>query len=921
MPETLQKLTPDRDLQCYFYEPSAVAALSSTSATGFTVSGTWRQQFDWAVVEWNRDNVFEHPAFRYLPDGDLGGLTLSYQETRENCILLDSDLYPTVAWPTLRIWANPGSGEQIYQIPLLSYATAVAGSYGPATVEFTLGGTITEGDYVGIAFLEEHYPYKMLADDTLENAISNIVAGIQAYSPGMGAESSGTTITITYLGTGRPSAADSTTGANGNTIGAYTYVSGSQTEAWDAGSGLFSGGTSPTQWQITLPFASLSDPVLGLVPANAVRKLRWTYSAALQAGAFVRSEFQVVVSNWTVTGAGQGYSIAGPGSQRIEDDSGGVQYTGTWTSGSGNYSGGTIHSTSVPTSSVSASYMFSQDHSLYLGTRLIAAGTTVSIVVDGGTPVSVDLNVPGEDVLIRTLVGQLSAGTHSVTATHAGSSGDYFYFDFFEIAVPTTSLPTETSELKLTAATDWDTLHSQALAPERTAWMIDSLGFEARVNHYVGALWFYELVCAGQQYASATVTFSGSPDANLITQIILGTVGQPSSTDTTIEHLNLIGDTTETLATAFALLLNNGFTGVWAAASGSQLTIYSRAMGSEGNTITIATSANTTDLTITLSGTGTTSGSATFSGGVDGSWYTDLEVVPRINRAVRDWTQSYFTALNGYGFDATASFSTELGNGDPSVAAGIAQVYPDGVAVIVSTPALQTNFSPTSEAFWQQVHLDMATIMSNAGLTPYLQFGEVQWWYFPGDGSGMPFYDAYTTSTFQAEYGQPMAVITSESVDPTTVPQEAVFLPGLIGSFTAQIRAFVRATYPSCRFEVLYPPDVNAFPLTQVINYPTNDWTPTNLNCLKTESFTYTYDRNLDLSLGSMNFVNNLGFTPAQRAHLVGVSDPTTAWLKEVRLAEGEGFESVVLFALDQVCLIGYSLPLSRGMHRSVRFG
>jgi hypothetical protein len=46
--------------------------------------------------------------------------------------------------------------------------------------------------------------------------------------------------------------------------------------------------------------------------------------------------------------------------------------------------------------------------------------------------------------------------------------------------------------------------------------------------------------------------------------------------------LNLIGDTTETLATAFALLLNNGYTAVWAQASGSQLTIYSRAMGTAG---------------------------------------------------------------------------------------------------------------------------------------------------------------------------------------------------------------------------------------------------------------------------------------------------------------------------------------------------
>ena len=82
MAEQLTKLRPDRDLQCYFQTPSAVAALSQTSANGFTVSGCWRQASDWAVVEWNRDNVFEHPALRNLPDGDLSGVRLSYEEVR-----------------------------------------------------------------------------------------------------------------------------------------------------------------------------------------------------------------------------------------------------------------------------------------------------------------------------------------------------------------------------------------------------------------------------------------------------------------------------------------------------------------------------------------------------------------------------------------------------------------------------------------------------------------------------------------------------------------------------------------------------------------------------------------------------------------------------------------------------------------------
>jgi hypothetical protein len=49
--------------------------------------------------------------------------------------------------------------------------------------------------------------------------------------------------------------------------------------------------------------------------------------------------------------------------------------------------------------------------------------------------------------------------------------------------------------------------------------------------------------------------------------------------------------------------------------------------------------------------------------------------------------------------------------------------------------------------------------------------------------------------------------------------------------------------------------------------------------------------------------------------------DATTAWTKEAQFAQGRGFESVVLFALDQMCLIGYELPLSSGFRRSVRLG
>ena len=43
--------------------------------------------------------------------------------------------------------------------------------------------------------------------------------------------------------------------------------------------------------------------------------------------------------------------------------------------------------------------------------------------------------------------------------------------------------------------------------------------------------------------------------------------------------------------------------------------------------------------------------------------------------------------------------------------------------------------------------------------------------------------------------------------------------------------------------------------------------------------------------------------------------------VKESRIATGKGFESVVLFALDQFCLIGYAAPLPSALRRSVRMG
>jgi hypothetical protein len=628
--------------------------------------------------------------------------------------------------------------------------------------------------------------------------------------------------------------------------------------------------------------------------------MRWTYAADMQAGAFERSEFCVRVSEWSVTGQRREHHVAGPGSRRVEDDSTQIVYSGDWTIDRGNFSGGSIHCTVLPEASAKFDYYMPRPHRLYAGLRRHESAPRIVIVVDAIQRFEA-LTLRAEDVLVRLNLGNMNAGIHSVTIQHAGNHGEALYLDFIEMAVPTLELPVFPVDPIATLATDWDTDHSIPLAPERTAWLMHKLGFHGRANNYVGAMWFYELCRPGNRYSTANIGFFGSPPFDQVTELTVG--------PTIISHRNLIGDTAETIAKAFEFEINAGSTGLWASATGSELSLHSRAMGKAGDEITIAVNTNSETFTAGLSG-------ASLAGGQDSDWLTDLGATPRINRAARDWSRSFYRALKNYEIDVAAAFSMELQHGDPSPVAGIAQRYPGGKPAMLLTPALQTNFSPVSTQFWKQIYLDMAQVMAEGGCDPYLQFGEVQWWYFPSDG-GMPFYDDYTKSRFQALYGRAMHIFADGSVLPSTYPEECDFLRTLIGEFTDAIMAYVRQTYPEARFEVLYPPDVNEAPLNGVINLPLTHWSPERLDCLKTENFTFTGNRDLNKAKASLRLASELGFEGSKSSHLVGIWDYTTPWQKEVRAARARGVESIVLFALDQFCLIGYEPRLERGQRRS----
>ncbi len=788
-----------------------------------------------------------------------------------------------------------GTSSKIYRVPIVDHATPITGSFIPAQAVFTLSGTLTTGDVVELAWQGENYFRTILAADTIASVLAALDFDINELS---------STVSATHdTGAGTMTLTNSDAGADGNRLGIVATVSGAQTETWSPTAQQMSGGASPSEWQVSLDFGNLLDTSSNPVPTTNVRKMRWTYAADLQPGDFSRSEFSVQHSSWSVSGTNRAYSLAGIQSHRVEDD-GDISYTGTWTAAHGNFSGSTIRHTTTVGSKAALSYSSSYAHELFIGTRYTANAGQIDVSVDAGPAQAFDLYVPDEDYLARISLGVYPAGSHTVEATLTGAnvaSGDsFFYFDSIEATIAVTTVEAEPPRDNETAATDWDTDHSLVLAPERVAWNLNMLGFKGRANHYAGAILFYELYNPANQFASSTVTFQGTPTFSQNVQVVVdGTV---------FSRLTLSTDTNDSIAKHFEFLMS-GSTGVWAAAVGNVLTITARLLGTAGDAISLSASPSTGAFQAVAA-------DPTLTGGVDGPWFTDTTSLPRTNRAARDWHQAYFAALDSYGIAVTAGFSTELSHGDPSVAAGIAQRYPDGSPVLLNTPAVQTNFSPTAITYWQQVYLEMADLQDAAGLTPYLQFGEVQWWYFPTP-AGMTFYDDYTTSEFQSQHGRAMNVFLSNDDSLTGFPEEAAFLPGLIGTYTQTIRDFVKATYPSAKFEVLYPHDVNDHTLTRVVNYPEDDWTPSHLEVLKTENFTYTGDFNLNKSVESIQFPFTKGFARNRSAHLIGVFSTAEPWNWERRLTHKEGHESVVLWAFDQFSMIGYRLPLSNGVRRS----
>ena len=1096
--ETIQKLEPHRTMHLRGVDRfGAMGSLWGASATGFSVSGVFRDMADFAVLMlWDADDYFGHwQSTKYLPDFDFTNMVLSFDVHASGVQPLDSPAYQWIPWRSLSYVLSDGQPGTVDLQPHATYVsgthtaasatltlTAPSPAYGdeitlwyqniafdyvvqgglsgsatyfyqnaPSTASITVngtpytysittpggesGGTIAAGVAAAaaadplVAFSASGnavnftskvntgasvnvlgYILWLVTDPPATFIAANLVSQINGFSWGanslpLSATASSGTITVTCT----------VPGADGNLITLYA-ISKNADLAISPSVAPLTGGVSDATWNVTVDFSALGISHL---------KQAWlTFAPQIQHAIggnpwpivdYQDTEWLVTVTNWSVTDPNgvRPLKIAGAGSVRVGSRDSWVTYAGSsWIEEASNQPGGTgwfnkgfAHRMSTTGDSVTVKYACQFAHKLYIGTSLYTDRGIVSVTIDGvaGTPLDCFYNQATAPVVTRRLLSAsaISAGTHTVTfslqsgnhaalgAWDANSGGHYFYFDFLEAAVLADVPDPANTYSSVMPATDFDTDHGYKLSPQRLVWMLQRLGFAGQINHYMGVFWWNQRQRVGGTFPVATITFGGTwagGDSAFVT-VDTQTIGKSV----------FAADTAATIAAHFAYFINSGFTGLRASASGGVLTIVAR---TPEFAFALSTSKSSTAGTMTSAGS--------LSGGVEGTWQINDAATPVLNRAVTDWHMDFWAQVAVAGLTGVASFSMELTNPPDNPGGGIvyAQRFPDGTAVTTDTgfgglKSTQCTFNTTFRSYQQKAFKEMAAMMSAAGLTPWLQFGEFLWWFFAkaqnigigyasytspisigttvphglstgqkvvndgvrgntaangvftitvtdfthftldgssGNGTytgggyvtggGMAFYDADTAAAAVTALGRALATFSYPNDNPNVNSYaDANFLRGLIYAHASAIATYVKATYPTAQFEVLWPYDVNhptptalarlGGQLNRYVNLP-SQWqtlSGSGLNRMKVESLAFgATERSLTLAKQAIAFPMTAPLTwpLADTAYLIPIFNGGCPWPLEFLAALGTGTPLVNFWAFDHFCLLSWPLPMPK---------
>ncbi len=183
MPTVLEKLDPRYTVSLVgFDDRGAGAALHAVTASSFKVSGVHRDTADFTVLKiWDRDNFYEHPRIKYLPDDDFSGVVLEFDAHYDaGLIPFDSAKSSTIAWDALSVIESDGTPREI---PLFANAAYVSGTYDQASVTFTVAtpGAVVF-DRVVLWFGNIAFDYLATGGETASDVALALEGQINAYA-------------------------------------------------------------------------------------------------------------------------------------------------------------------------------------------------------------------------------------------------------------------------------------------------------------------------------------------------------------------------------------------------------------------------------------------------------------------------------------------------------------------------------------------------------------------------------------------------------------------------------------------------------------------------------------------------------------------------------------------------------------------
>lgn len=895
---SLQKLDPRYTVSLRGVDSfGAMAAITGVSASGFNVTGVFRDAADFAVVVlYDADDFFGHPRIKYLPDFDLSGLVLSFDLTYSGLQPIDSAKFPTIDWPYLDVAKADGTTAQI---SLFQNATLAGGTYGAASQVFTIAAAPAVAfDRVTLWFGNFAFDFNAVGGETADVVATAIAALINAVdwagSQAISATASGPDITITAQ---KP-------GSDGNMIGLYAQ-SKTGTLTISPAAAQLGGGSSDATWNVRLDFTALG--------IDQVRQMWITLAPPLANGAaYAGNEWSATISNWNVSGGNRALQVAGPGSVRIEETDSWCSFTGSsWGSEAGFFSKGFAAQAVTAGDSVTVRYVCQSTHDLFLGTSLYSDRGKWSVSLDGDVQTILDTRLAVDSAVNtrRLLRAGVTSGAHTVVLTCSG--GGPVYFDFLEAAVRSDVPDPPGPWVNVAPAVDYDTAHGYQLPPGRLVWMLQQLGYAGEIDFYIGVFWWMQKMRSGGTTPGLMVDFSqttysdgtGFFDGDQIFVNIGGALFGKSFGPF---------DTASSIAQHFAYFINETAAGVWAQAVDSILTVTLRAAGSAYN-FSFAAYVNTPATPLTFTGA--------LSGAVASDWVIDPSQAQSLNVAVRAWMSDFYSLCAAAGLGVCSAYSMELVE-PPD--AWVAQ-YPDGTLVTTDTGFASLSSSqcvpmnPDFLTYQQGVYVATAAIMQAAGLPVILQFGEFLWWYF-ANASGMAYYDATTKAAALVALNRPLHIYLTPNDNPSIIGfADADFLRNRLRDHVAAIAAFVKSSFPSAQCEVLYPYDVN-YPkpagvdgvggqLNYYVNTPPEWMRPGTLDRIKVEALDRgASSRNLDLAIEAMKLALGWNWSPGLVRYLMPIFNGGCPWEREYLAQQGLSLAGLTLFAMDHQCLFGWEL-------------